>query len=277
VPSRTLFDVERAIYFAVDHGAKVINVSFSTSSGALVHAIDYANSRGAICVASVGNPGKPTVVYPALQRNVIAVGSTTPTRERSTFSNYGDQFVELAAPGESLVTLYPGSRYAVVSGTSFSAALVSGGAALLTELEPSLTQRLASRYFDDGALKEPAIQMGNGRVDVFATARRHAVGRPQAPPPVASSGVALVTPSDGATVAGVVWLIAKPFGDFKVAGIEFVLDDRIIVATDTDFPYEAAWDSSTASNGKHVLSAVAHDASGNKQTTSVAVAVANRH
>jgi hypothetical protein len=101
------FDIERAIYYAVDHGAKVINMSFSsvTTSAELTHAIDYASMHGVICLASAGNSGKRSVVFPAGYRNVMAIGSTTAADQRSAFSNHGDHLVKLAAPGEALITL----------------------------------------------------------------------------------------------------------------------------------------------------------------------------
>src|SRR5713226_7596724 len=81
-----LFDILRAIYFAVDHGAKVINMSFSmvNSSPELVRAINYANGHGLICVSSAGNTGKETLVFPAGYRNVIGVASTNNLDMRST-------------------------------------------------------------------------------------------------------------------------------------------------------------------------------------------------
>src|SRR5262249_39421079 len=142
-----MFDIERAIYYAVDHGAKVINMSFSVgaASAELTRAIDFATQHGVICLASVGNSGKSTLVFPAAFRNVIGIGSTSMTDARSSFTNYGDHLVRFAAPGEGLITLYPGQRYASVSGTSFSTALASGASLLMAQLEPAADQRLVGR------------------------------------------------------------------------------------------------------------------------------------
>jgi subtilisin family serine protease len=111
-----VFDVVRAIYFAVDHGARVINMSFSSAavSPEITHAINYATERGVVCVASAGNLGQETVVYPGGLRNVIGVGSTSSTAPatRSVFSNYGDALVSLGAPGEAVITTYPGAHFA---------------------------------------------------------------------------------------------------------------------------------------------------------------------
>src|SRR5205807_8360965 len=72
-----LFDIRHAIYYAVDHGAKVINMSFSTEqrSAELKRAISYAASRGVVCVSAAGNNGSRQRVYPAAFDNVLGVGS----------------------------------------------------------------------------------------------------------------------------------------------------------------------------------------------------------
>jgi subtilisin family serine protease len=134
----TLSNIVSGIHWAVDHGADVINMSFSStqSSTELQAAIAYANSQGVICVASAGNDGEqnPPVFPAGYQSQIIAVASTNNQDIRSTFSNYGNALVDVAAPGEGIVTLYPGNNYAEGWGTSFSAPLVTGGAALLVQL-----------------------------------------------------------------------------------------------------------------------------------------------
>jgi hypothetical protein len=133
----TLSNIVSGIYWAVGHGANVINMSFSSSGSSkeLQSAIAYANSKGVICVAAAGNNGEQTIVYPAgYHSSVIGVASTNDQDIRSSFSNYGSALVTVAAPGEGVVTLYPGNNYAEAWGTSFSAPLVAGGAALLVQL-----------------------------------------------------------------------------------------------------------------------------------------------
>jgi subtilisin family serine protease len=141
----TLGDIVAGIHWAVDHGADVINMSFSSSSGSkeLKAAIDYATSKGVICVASAGNDGQDVEVYPAAL-NVIGVGSTDDSMRRSSFSNYGSN-VDLAAPGEGDITLYPGGHYAAAWGTSFSAPLVAGSAALLVQIASNTNESQATQ------------------------------------------------------------------------------------------------------------------------------------
>jgi subtilisin family serine protease len=166
----TLSNVVNGIYWAVDHGADVISMSFSStlSSAELRKAIDYANSHGVICVASAGNDGQqnPSVFPAGYHSQVIAVASTNNQNVRSAFSNYGNTLVDVAAPGEGVVTLYPGNNYAEGWGTSFSAPLVAGGAALLVQL---------GRNHIDGDQADQAISqaiptgqgLGAGELDLF--------------------------------------------------------------------------------------------------------------
>lgn len=140
--SSTVADILRAIYFAADNGARVINMSFSLAeaSDELMRAINYATSRGVICVASVGNGGSEALVFPAGFRHVIGVGSINSAGARSLFSNYGRGLVRLLLPGEELITSYPGGHYAAAWGTSFSTAIAAGAAALLTHLDGAIAQ-----------------------------------------------------------------------------------------------------------------------------------------
>ena len=126
-------DILRAIYYAVAHGAKVINMSFNytASSQQLANAVNYATTSGVICVAAAGNSGEQTTVYPGALKGVIDVASTSDQDTQSTFSNYGAPPVWLAAPGEGVMTTYPYGTYAAGWGTSFSTPLVTGTTALM--------------------------------------------------------------------------------------------------------------------------------------------------
>lgn len=158
-------DIARAVRYAADNGAKVISMSFSSKSNSteLQNAIEYAQSKGVICVASAGNAGKQFTVYPAAYRDVVGVGSTNAADLRSGFSNYGDG-VTTAAPGEALVTTYPGNNYAGVWGTSFSSALVAGAVALCAQANPNLS----FKFFEEALEGGPRISqnMGDARLDV---------------------------------------------------------------------------------------------------------------
>lgn len=165
-----LSDIVRAIYYAVQNHANVINMSFdmTQSSNELASALNYATSHGVVCIASAGNDSADEIVYPAaLQSSVAGVASTNDLDQRSSFSNYGNQIVWLAAPGEEIVTTYPFGAYAASNGTSFSAPFVSGTASLLINLKGSVNQSQAESALTHEDYVGP--NMGYGRLDVYRT------------------------------------------------------------------------------------------------------------
>src|SRR6266699_1326745 len=166
-----LSDILRAIYYGVQHGANVINMSFdlTTASPELQKALDSANQNSVICAASAGNDGTAEIVYPAeLQTDVMGVASTTDQDARSSFSNFGDTIVWVAAPGEAIVSTYPYNTYAAGWGTSFSAPFVSGGAALLHNLNAAINQSSGALAVAH-AVPLADSGMGHGRLDLCAT------------------------------------------------------------------------------------------------------------
>jgi hypothetical protein len=198
-----LFDVIRAIYYAAENGAHVIVMGFSTPDASLelTHAINFATSKGVIVVAAAGNNGRETLVYPAALRSVIGVGSTTPTSQRSAFSNFGNALAKVGAPGEAIITAYPGGRYAAATGTSFSAALVGGAMALIRQVDPAIGPAAATEAIGKGAVNATALKLGAGRVDVFEAVKGRAPVQSVPPPPPPPANVAPVAANDMATVA----------------------------------------------------------------------------
>jgi len=105
------------------------------------------------------------IVYPAAyQNNVMGVASTSDTDTRSSFSNYGDAVVWVAAPGEAIVSTYPFSTYAAGWGTSFSAPFVSGAGALLLNLDPTTNESKAAAAVAHAV--PLGAGMGSGRLDL---------------------------------------------------------------------------------------------------------------
>jgi len=162
-----LSDILRAIYFAVQNGARVINMSFSfsTYSHEAADAIKFATRHQVICVASAGNDGKEEIVYPAALADVMGVASTTNNDTLSTFSNYGADLVWVAAPGEGIITTYPFGTFGAGWGTSFSAPFVSGAAALLLSVSPSFNEASAESSLAHAVWISP--DLGNGRMDLY--------------------------------------------------------------------------------------------------------------
>jgi hypothetical protein len=150
----------------------VINMSFDTktSSTELQKALDYANQQGVICAASAGNDGIQETVYPAaIQSDVMGVASTSDQDTRSSFSNYGNAIVWVAAPGEAIVSTYPFDTYAAGWGTSFSAPFVSGGAALLRNLKAAIVQSGAEAAVANAVPLDPSLGLNHGRLDLVMT------------------------------------------------------------------------------------------------------------
>jgi len=165
----SLSNILAAIYYAVQNHASVINMSFdlTTSSTELADAINYANKNNVILAASSGNDGKQEMVYPAGLQNVMGVASTNNQDQRSTFSNYGNQIVWVAAPGEGVITTYPFATYAAGWGTSFSSPMVAGTASLLVNMQSSTSENQAS--WAVAHAKWIGLNMGNGRLDVYGS------------------------------------------------------------------------------------------------------------
>jgi subtilisin family serine protease len=159
-------DILRAIYHAVRNNAKVLNMSFSRTSPSpeLNRALEHARSKRVVSVASAGNDGRAIVVYPASLDGVMGIGSTGKDDRRSWFSNFGVE-VFAAAPGEGIITTYPGGTFAGVWGTSFSAPMVAGAAALLLDLQPAASLDKVRLAVSNAHLL-PRQKLGYGRLEL---------------------------------------------------------------------------------------------------------------
>ena len=156
-------DIIEGIVYAADHGANVILMSFSNPgySASLQAAIDYAWGKGAVLVAATGNDGSSTPTFPAGDRGVVGVASTGMGDSLSPASNYGtDTF--LAAPGEGIATVN-----GTVTGTSASAAIVAGSAALIKAASAGASNGvIVSRLARTADPAGSTSQTGNGRVNL---------------------------------------------------------------------------------------------------------------
>lgn len=163
-------DLIRAIIYATDNGAHVINMSLGASSYSRGEemAVDYAVARGVVVVAAAGNTGNQTNHYPAAHPSVIAVAATTADDYLSSFSTRGN-FVDVAAPGSSIYSTFRSGGYAAMSGTSMAAPHVAGLAALILSRNPGLTQEqvrlLIEATADDLGPTGRDIYFGHGRIN----------------------------------------------------------------------------------------------------------------
>jgi len=128
-----------AIDYAVRQGARIINMSFGTSTPyqALTDAVLYAAQRGVMLVAAAGNSGSLWPSYPAALPGVVSVAASDATGRKTWWSNYG-WTVDFTAPGDRVTTTDWGGGTATVSGTSFSSPFVAGVAARILASLPQL-------------------------------------------------------------------------------------------------------------------------------------------
>jgi membrane-anchored mycosin MYCP len=164
----------QGIRAAVDAGAKIINVSASTTDPypSLIDAAAYAESHDALVIASTaGDSGSTAPVYPAALPTVLAVAAIDSVGAPARFSRSGS-YIGLAAPGVDVLSVGPGGPGQLVgSGTSYAAAFVSGVAALVRAYRPGLTAKQVRdrlRQTADHAPQVPDPVLGWGVVDPLA-------------------------------------------------------------------------------------------------------------
>lgn len=176
-------DIATGIRWAVDHGARIVNVSLESNQfdENELGAVEYAQEHGVLVIAAAGNGGNTTPLYPAgygtTQSNVLAVAGTDQSDQLYSWATHGS-WVQLSAPGCSEL-LDPWIGVAEACGSSFGPPAVSGIAGLLMSLDPSLTVNQVV-----AALEATAVQVNgiaDGRVDAWAAA--HYLGLVPAAPP----------------------------------------------------------------------------------------------
>lgn len=169
----TTFVILKALNYAVLHGAQIINMSFAGPKDPLIErGIGATAARGVVMVAASGNAGaKSPPLYPAANSNVIAV-SATDARDRLFAASNRGSHIAVAAPGVDIFLPAPDEKYQMASGTSFSAAYVSGLAALMLERNPALkpgeVRAILMKTARDLGNPGQDDQFGAGSADAFA-------------------------------------------------------------------------------------------------------------
>lgn len=169
-------DLAKGIYYAVDNGADVINLSIGGDYNYSVRAaIAYANSQGVFVSAATGNGGVESPFYPARHsgsiNNVLSVGAHNASDSHAWFSNYvgNSGAVQVDAPGVNIFSTLPGSRYGRYSGTSSAAPFVSGLAALVLSVDPNFTPNLVRQFITEGAIRDISGSDSIGGIDAART------------------------------------------------------------------------------------------------------------
>jgi hypothetical protein len=270
--------IVNGITYAADHGARIINLSLggTSSSSSLQSAIDYAWNKNIVIVAAAGNAGTSTPQYPAACRNVVAVSATDSNDALASFSSYGSN-VALAAPGVNIATTSMDGGYASVAGTSFSSPIVSGVVALMSSVNPQLSNAqlvdLLKKNTDDLGAAGYDVYYGSGRVNAYkaVTAAQQALQTSDTTAPTTS----ITSPANGNVVSGTVTITANALDNLAVTKVECYVDGQLI-GTSATAPANFSWNTSADVNGSHTLLTKAFDAAGNSgQSGTVTVTVQN--
>src|SRR3989338_5669369 len=288
----TYADVADGIRFAVDHGAKVINLSLGGPSppAYLEEAVAYAHDNRVTVIAATGNDGSVNTSYPAAYDNhVIAVGATRYDDTLAYYSNYGPS-IDLVAPGGDLNVDQNNDGYGdgvlqqtfqgrtdsftywFFQGTSMAAPHVAGVAALVVANGNAATPDEVR-----AALQESATDLGaTGRDNTYgyglvdATAALGWAAGPIDNPPI----VSITSPSNGAVVSGLVSITAEATDDSGVAQVDFYIDGALL-GSDISSPYEWSWDSTSVSDSSYSIGATAVDTASQTASNNTSITVNN--
>lgn len=268
-PSGTAYysKIAAGVTWAADHGAKVVTNSYSGYlSSSVQSAAAYLQSKGGIMFNSAGNQSSICTV-PADSR-IMVISATNSQDQKTWFSNYGD-CVDVAAPGEGIVTTSLGGGYSAPSGTSFSAPMAAGLAALLMgtnkSLSPSQVEAIMkeSAYDPEGTDFSP--NYGYGRIDVAAAVAMAKQSEPE-PKDTTPPTVGITSPAGGTTLGGITSVGVSASDNVGIAKVDLNVNGALY-ASDASAPFAFTWDTTSLGNANVTLTATAHDAAGNKTTS----------
>jgi thermitase len=281
-------DVAAGITYAASHGARVISLSLggSSQSETMRAALAYAVANNALPVCAAGNSNSSAAPEPAYWYDCLSVIATDQNGARASFSNYGT-VDDVAAPGVAILSTMPTysvtlnsygylKNYDALSGTSMATPAVAGIAGLILSQNHNLTPLQVKGIIEatagDGASWLPGLGFG-----IVNAAKAVSIAvRSDNTAPMAN----LISPVDGAAVAGLVTVQAAPTDDSGVHHIDIVKDGSrflpplvgVSVTTGkgknatTTQPWTASWPSTTLFNGSVSWSVLASDVFGNAST-----------
>jgi thermitase len=269
----TYSSIASGLTWAADHGARVANISYIVSdSSAVTSAAQYFQGKGGVVTSSAGNystfSNSPDNPY------ILTVSATDQFDVIYSYSNTGKN-IDVAAPGDSFSTQM-GGGYVSTGGTSYSAPIVAGVAALVMSINPQLSgdqvQNIVKQSADDlGAAGWDAIY-GAGRVNAARAVSMAAGGGTtiDTSPPT----IGFVYPNNGTDVSGVFVVQISASDNTGVSAVNLSVDGSSVGTTAVS-PYTFQWDSTLVANGSHTFSARASDLAGNTSTISITVNVNN--
>jgi hypothetical protein len=270
-------DIANAIIYAADHNVRIINVSIggSTASSTLQSAVNYAWNKGAVVFASAMNDGNSSPNYPAACDNAVAISATEPGDAPASFSNFGS-WIDLAAPGDNILTTSSGGGYSSWYGTSFSSPIAAATAALALSVNPGLTAKglvqLLQQNSDDVGAPGFDQSFGWGRVNAYRVALAAASTiSVDSISPTAS----IVSPIGGATISGSVQILGNATDNIGVTRAELWIDNQLDSAC-ASVTFGCSWNSDSVSAGGHLITVKVYDAAGNSGSASESLTVAAR-
>jgi thermitase len=293
--SGTYTDIVNGINFAIQNGAKVINMSLAgtATSTSVRDAVISAVDAGIFVAAAAGNDNKQlsttNVTVPALYAKDISgfmsVGSIdSVTFARSSFSNFGTTTVEIGAPGSNgIYSTAMGGSYSTLQGTSMASPMVAGAGALALGLTKSRGYTLSAAQVEaliaSAAIEEPGLQtsfVGGKRLDLLSLANQIDLQYPMLTNPldVEAPQVQITSLVNNAVIlqsASPITISATANDNVGVTSLAMTIDGAAVAPTISGNNILYSWNASAAALGKHVIGIWAQDAAGNRSSTSIAI------
>ena len=297
-------DVASGITYAASHGARVISLSLGGSgrSDTMRSALQYAVANNALPVCAMGNSGSSSnTPEPGYWHDCLSVIATDQNGAKASFSNYGVK-ADVAAPGVAILSTMPtypvtltttygySMNYDALSGTSMATPMVAGVAGLVLSKNPSLTPTQVAGILmassGDGA--SWTSNLAFGVVNAYKAVSSAVHGDYVAP--LAN----MISPTEGATVSGLVAVQAAPTDNTTVHHVDIVQNGTRFMqvltgasstsstgkgnkaSTITTSAWTASWPSTTVFNGPITVSVSAVDVFGNSAAQSLDFTVQNR-
>ncbi len=261
--------IAQALSWAADRGVRVANASYAVSqSSAVASAAQYFQSKGGVVTIAAGN--QSTFVTAADNPYALTISATDSSDLLCAWSNTGN-IIDLAAPGSGIPSTGIGGSYVTAGGTSLSAPIVAGVAALVISVNPSLSgaqvQDILRKSADDLGAPGWDPSYGWGRVNAYKAVLAATGGTPppaDTTPPTAS----ITSPTGASTVSGTVSVAVTASDNVGVTRLELYLNEAL-AGTSTTVPATFSWSTATYSNGSCNLQARAYDAFGNSGSSAV--------
>lgn len=219
----TTSDAVKAIYYAVNNGARVLNNSWGGGgySNSLIDAVAYAYAKRTVFVAAAGNSTQNNDVNPTYPASysvpgIISVAATTDTDALASYSNYGASSVHLGSPGSRIWSSLPNQMYGLSSGTSMATPFVSGIAAMMVRENPSLSAYQVKELILSGAQPIASLQTkttSKSRLNAYnAVLSSKSLAGDSSQPTYVASARTPASEEMGATGCGLVKALAEDAG-----------------------------------------------------------------